>query len=73
MAAMPADSGQIVFTHGATSALNLLAYGLEHLFQPGDEIVISALEHHANLLPWQQLAHRRDLKLGDTCHWMATA
>ena len=56
-------SGQIVFTHGATSAFNLLAYGLEHLFQAGDQIVISALEHHANLLPWQQLAKRRDLKL----------
>lgn len=57
------DSGQIVFTHGATSALNLLAYGLEHLFNAGDEIVISALEHHANLLPWQQLAKRRALNL----------
>ncbi|NWB84916.1 aminotransferase class V-fold PLP-dependent enzyme [Pseudomonas gingeri] len=57
------NSGQIVFTHGATSALNLLAYGLEALFQPGDEIVISALEHHANLLPWQQLAQRRGLRL----------
>ena len=57
------DSGHIVFTHGATSALNLLAYGLEPLFNPGDEIVISALEHHANLLPWQQLAQRRGLKL----------
>ncbi|MDB6050450.1 MAG: cysteine sulfinate desulfinase [Pseudomonas sp.] len=57
------DGSQIVFTHGATSALNLLAYGLEHRFQPGDEIVISALEHHANLLPWQQLAQRRGAKL----------
>ena len=57
------ESGQIVFTHGATSALNLLAYGLEHEFAAGDEIAISALEHHANLLPWQQLAQRRDLKL----------
>ncbi|GFM65935.1 cysteine sulfinate desulfinase [Pseudomonas cichorii] len=57
------ESGQIIFTHGATSALNLLAYGLEQEFAPGDEIVISALEHHANLLPWQQLAQRRDLKL----------
>ncbi|WP_053145741.1 cysteine desulfurase [Pseudomonas sp. P97.38] len=57
------DSGQIVFTHGATCALNLLAYGLEHLFKPGDEIVVSALEHHANLLPWQQLAERRALTL----------
>jgi len=57
------NCGQIVFTHGATSALNLLAYGLEHLFKAGDEIVISALEHHANLLPWQQLAERRSLTL----------
>ena len=57
------DCGQIVFTHGATSALNLLAYGLEHQFNPGDEIVISALEHHANLLPWQQLAQRKKLTL----------
>lgn len=57
------DVGQIIFTHGATSALNLLAYGLEHLFNPGDEIVVSALEHHANLLPWQQLARRREVKL----------
>ncbi|WP_430448134.1 MAG: aminotransferase class V-fold PLP-dependent enzyme [Pseudomonas piscis] len=57
------DSGQIVFTHGATSALNLLAYGLEHRFEAGDEIVVSALEHHANLLPWQQLAQRRGLSL----------
>ena len=46
---------EIVFTRGATEALNLLAYGLEHLIKAGDEIVISALEHHANLLPWQQL------------------
>ena len=57
------DCGQIVFTHGATSALNLLAYGLEHQFSQGDEIVISALEHHANLLPWQQLAQRKCLSL----------
>ena len=54
---------QLVFTHGATEALNLLAYGLEPLFGEGDEIAISALEHHANLLPWQQLALRRGAKL----------
>ncbi|MBH3429301.1 aminotransferase class V-fold PLP-dependent enzyme [Pseudomonas alkylphenolica] len=57
------DPQQIIFTHGATSAINLLAYGLESLFEAGDEIVISAVEHHANLLPWQQLAHRRGLRL----------
>ncbi|WP_167141717.1 aminotransferase class V-fold PLP-dependent enzyme [Pseudomonas sp. OTU750018] len=54
---------QIIFTRSATEAFNLLAYGLEQRLQPGDEIVISALEHHANLLPWQQLALRRQLKL----------
>ena len=54
---------QIVFTRGATEAFNLLAYGLEHRFQAGDEIVVSALEHHANLLPWQQLALRCGLRL----------
>ncbi|MBJ9977862.1 cysteine desulfurase [Pseudomonas sp. S75] len=58
-----ADSAQIIFTQGATSALNLLAYGLEHGFEAGDEIAVSALEHHANLLPWQQLAQRRQLRL----------
>ncbi|MBO3276620.1 aminotransferase class V-fold PLP-dependent enzyme [Pseudomonas schmalbachii] len=54
---------QIVFTHGATEAINLLAYGLEAQFRAGDQIVISALEHHANLLPWQRLAQRRGLEL----------
>ncbi|MCQ4319774.1 aminotransferase class V-fold PLP-dependent enzyme [Stutzerimonas stutzeri] len=54
---------EIVFTRGATEALNLLAYGLEHLIEAGDEIVVSAVEHHANLLPWQQLARRRDAQL----------
>jgi cysteine sulfinate desulfinase len=57
------DAQQIIFTRSATEAFNLLAYGLEQRLQPGDEIVISALEHHANLLPWQQLALRRQLKL----------
>jgi cysteine sulfinate desulfinase len=54
---------QIIFTRSSTEAINLLAYGLEQEFQAGDELVISALEHHANLLPWQQLAQRRGLKL----------
>lgn len=58
-----ATAEEIVFTRGSTEAINLLAYGLEHLLQPGDELVVSALEHHANLLPWQQLALRRGLKL----------
>lgn len=58
-----ASPTEIVFTRGATEALNLLAYGLEPLIEADDEIVVSALEHHANLLPWQQLAKRRNAKL----------
>ncbi|MCG6539158.1 aminotransferase class V-fold PLP-dependent enzyme [Pseudomonas sp. KSR10] len=58
-----ASPTEIVFTRGATEALNLLAYGLEPLIDTDDEIVVSALEHHANLLPWQQLAKRRNAKL----------
>lgn len=54
---------EIILTRGTTEALNLLAYGLQDLFRAGDEIVISAQEHHANLLPWQQLAQRLGLKL----------
>ena len=58
-----ASPTEIVFTRGATEALNLLAYGLEPLIEADDEIVVSALEHHANLLPWQQLAKRRNARL----------
>ncbi|QNH03606.1 cysteine desulfurase [Pseudomonas sp. B11D7D] len=58
-----AGNEEIIFTRGTTESLNLLAYGLEHLLQPGEQIVISELEHHANLLPWQQLAKRRGLEL----------
>jgi cysteine sulfinate desulfinase len=58
-----ASAEQIIFTRSATEAFNLLAYGLARHFQAGDEIVISAAEHHANLLPWQQLALRQQLKL----------
>ena len=57
------SSDEIVFTRGSTESLNLLAYGLEHLLPPGAQIVVSAAEHHANLLPWQQLAKRRGLEL----------
>lgn len=59
------ETDEIVFTKSSTEALNLLAYSignapmgnLFHL-KPGDEIVVSEMEHHANLIPWQQLAKR---------------
>ncbi len=53
----------VIWTSGTTHALNLVAYGLEHLIECGDEIVISTAEHHANFIPWQQLAKRRNAKL----------
>ncbi len=53
-----ANEGEVVFTKGATEALNLLAYTLGQSLAPGDEIVITELEHHANIVPWQMLAMR---------------
>ncbi len=53
----------VVITRGATSALNLLAHGCAHLLQPGDEILLTEMEHHANLVPWQMLARSRGLRL----------
>lgn len=56
-------SDQVIFTRSTTESINLLAYGLESYLPSTGNIVISALEHHANLLPWQQLAKRKGLKL----------
>jgi cysteine desulfurase / selenocysteine lyase len=60
---------ELVFTSGTTEALNLVAHGLSDggdgrpWLQPGDEIVVSGLEHHANLVPWQQAARRSGARL----------
>jgi len=54
---------EVVFTYGATSSINLLAHSFGELLRPGDEILVSVLEHHSNLVPWQQLAARRGLML----------
>jgi len=56
-------SEEIIFTRNTTESLNLLANSLEALVEEGDEILISVLEHHSNILPWQQLAERKNLKL----------
>jgi cysteine desulfurase/selenocysteine lyase len=58
------DPGQIVFTRGTTEAINLVAqsWGRTHL-KPGDAIVLSELEHHSNLVPWQMLAHDQGVEL----------
>jgi cysteine desulfurase/selenocysteine lyase len=56
----------IIFTRGATEAINLVAYGAESLFQPDDVILVTLLEHHSNIVPWQMLAKRRGLKVAFT-------
>jgi cysteine desulfurase/selenocysteine lyase len=55
---------EIVFTRGATEAINLVAYSFgERCLKSGDRILVSALEHHANIVPWQMLRDRRGLRL----------
>jgi cysteine desulfurase/selenocysteine lyase len=55
---------EIVFVRGATEAINLVAKSWGHQYlQRGDEIIVSHLEHHANIVPWQQLAAEKDLKI----------
>lgn len=58
------STSEIIFTKNSTEALNLLAnsYGLNFL-KKGDEILISIAEHHSNLIPWQQIARMKSLKL----------
>ncbi len=59
-----ADDSEIIFTRGATESVNLVAHSfLEPRLQPGDEILISAMEHHANIVPWQLLCERTGAKL----------
>lgn len=65
-----ADTDELVFTKNATEAINLVAYALgdkrfENAIGPGDVIVTTELEHHANLIPWQELAQRT----GATLKW----
>ncbi|HEY1225269.1 MAG TPA: cysteine desulfurase [Brevundimonas sp.] len=54
----PAASN-IVWTKGGTEAINLVAAGLGHAIQPGDEIIVSQMEHHSNIVPWHLLRERR--------------
>ncbi len=55
---------EIVFVRGATEAINLVAKSWGHQYlQRGDEIIVTHLEHHANIVPWQQLAAEKELKI----------
>lgn len=65
-----AELDEVIFTKSATESINALAYSFGNsevdsrfALQPGDRIVVSELEHHANLIPWQQLAKRSGAEL----------
>ena len=53
-----AEAYEIIFTAGTTESINLLASGYNSLLKPGDELIISALEHHSNIVPWQMLCEK---------------
>lgn len=53
-----AKSQEIIFTSGTTHSINLVASGFSSLLKQGDELIVSALEHHSNIVPWQMLCER---------------
>ena len=69
------DASCLIWTRGTTEAINLLANSWGRDLQPGDEILLSVLEHHSNLVPWQLLASRtgarlRWIELDDHGEWI---
>ena len=53
-----AKAEEIIFTAGTTDSLNMLSQMLEPTIRPGQQIIVSAMEHHSNLIPWQELCQR---------------
>ncbi|SPD75307.1 putative cysteine desulfurase [uncultured Desulfobacterium sp.] len=56
-------SDEVIFTSGATAGINYIAQSYGQILQPGDEILISMLEHHSNMIPWQMLKERHGIRL----------
>ena len=57
------DTSEIIFTKGTTDGINLIASSYGSMLNEGDEILISAMEHHSNIVPWQLLESKRRIKL----------
>lgn len=53
------SSAEVIFTKGTTDCINLVAFSFGETLQKGDEIIISAMEHHSNIVPWQMLCERK--------------
>ena len=61
------DPARVVFTRGCTEAINLVAHSfVEPRIEPGDEILVTEMEHHSNIVPWQLVAHRQGAKVVST-------
>jgi cysteine desulfurase/selenocysteine lyase len=58
-----AHTHEVIITSGTTHSINLVAHGFGHLLEQGDELIVSELEHHANIVPWQMLCERTGTKL----------
>lgn len=54
---------EIIFTRGTTEAINLVAASYGQSFKPGDEVILTVMEHHANIVPWQLLQNRTGIKI----------
>lgn len=57
------SESEIIFTRGTTESINLVAASFGQLLSPGDEIILTEMEHHANIVPWQLLASRMGLTI----------
>lgn len=53
-----AHAHEIIFTSGTTESINLVAHGFASLLEKGDEVIVSAMEHHSNIVPWQMLCEK---------------
>ena len=59
-----AEAAEIIFTHGTTESINLVAFSFGEIFiGTGDEVIVTEMEHHANIVPWQMMCKRRGAKL----------
>lgn len=58
-----AESAEVIFTRGTTEAINLVASSFGSLLPDGGEIILTVMEHHANIVPWQLLAQRKGMTL----------
>jgi cysteine desulfurase/selenocysteine lyase len=54
---------EVIFTRGTTEAVNLVASSFGQLLEDGDEVILTTMEHHANIVPWQLLQQRKQIKL----------